>query len=118
MYKKLIIAALTLLLVIGCGRKEAPQVIAEASPPSLVSFAHVVSGNGLKINVRLAGGSGGVGYQVDRAEIDPYCKCPGMWRRYVEEYPSLKNRDKSLTKMINLRTHEVSFAFRGFLKRI
>ena len=113
MRKILLILALSALVIAGCGRKEPPQPVADSAPPAIVSIEHIIAGNSLKLEITLSGGSGGIGYQIDRAEIDPYCKCPGEWRRYVEEVPSPKNFDKSsLQHLINLRSSDVAFAFR------
>lgn len=104
--------AMATLILTGCGRKEAPQVMADAPPPAITQLAHTISGNSLQLSLRLSGGEGGVGYQIDRAEIDPACDCPSFWRRYFEEYPNARLRDKELSKMINLRSSETAYAFR------
>ena len=113
MHKVLLIIAVTALLFSGCGRKEPPQPIVNDAPPSVTIISHSVSGNTLKVDMKLAGGSYGIGIQIDRAEIDPHCNCPGFWRRYVESSPKAKNYDKpSLSKFINLRGGELEYAFR------
>jgi len=109
----LIIAVLSVLILTGCGRKEMPQPVTSEEPPSIVSISHEVAGNSLKIELQLAGGSYGIGYQIDRAEIDPYCKCPGFWRRYLEEAPNPANFDKPrLSQLISIKSLDTEYAFR------
>ncbi|MDT8375357.1 MAG: fibronectin type III domain-containing protein [Mariprofundaceae bacterium] len=113
MRKFLLFFVITAFVLAGCGRKEPPQPIADNAPPALVSVEHIITGNSLKLDMVLSGGSGGLGYQIDRAEMDPYCKCPGEWRRYYEEMPNPKNFDKpSLSKLINLRGGDMEYVFR------
>lgn len=95
----------------ACGRKEAPQIVA-GSPPEIAALTHEISGNSLKLDLRLAGGEEGVGYQIDRAEMDPFCKCPGMWRRYYELPPHSSHANKPLTRLINLRSSKQEYFFR------
>ncbi len=113
MRKVLLILAVSALLFSGCGRKEPPQPIVNDAPPSITEISHSISGNTLQVDLKLAGGSYGIGIQIDRAEIDPHCDCPGFWRRYAESSPKAKNFDKPvLTKFINLRGGELEYAFR------
>ena len=101
-----------LALAMGaCGRKEAPQII-RGAPPQIAELHHEISGNSLKLQLRLVGGEEGVGYQIDRAEVDPYCKCPGMWRRYYELLPHPRHANKPLTRLINLRSSGQAYFFR------
>jgi hypothetical protein len=102
----------TLLVLGGCGRKEAPQIVHDSQPPQLVDLQHELNGMVMKLDFELAGSPEGVGYQVDRAEIDPYCKCPGLWRRYLEQLPIPKNIGVPITKVLKLRSAKVEFAFR------
>ncbi|MFQ5582615.1 MAG: hypothetical protein ACE5F3_08340 [Mariprofundaceae bacterium] len=111
MRKLLFFTLIAGLMLTACGRKQMPQVVAE-HPPQIAELQHAVVGNSLKLTLRLTGGSDGVGYQIDRTEMDPYCKCPGFWKRYREEYPAVKNADRELTQMINLRTGKVEYVFR------
>jgi len=110
------LSAFVLILALalgGCGRKEAPQPIAEEAPPVITAISHTMAGNVLKIEMKISGGSYGLGYQIDRAEIDPYCKCPGFWRRYQEQQPTKENLDKeNFSELIPLRAPDVEFAFR------
>jgi len=97
----------------GCGRKEPPQPIVDNAPPAIVSIKHLIAGNSLRLDFETSGGSVGIGYQIDRAEMDPYCKCPGIWRRHHEELPNPKNFDKSsMSQLINLRGGDVEYLFR------
>ena len=109
----LFVAVILSLALIGCGRKEAPQPIINDAPPSITKISHEVVGNSLKIELSLEGGSHGIGYQIDRTEIDPYCKCPGFWRRFHEATPKSENFGKSsLTQLIVLKGMDVEYAFR------
>lgn len=111
--KSFLIFSLAAILLFGCGRKEAPQPLANDAPPTIKAISHELAGNSLKINLQLSGGSQGIGYQIDRAEIDPYCNCPGFWRRFLEETPSAENFDKPvMSELIPLKTPNVEYAFR------
>lgn len=100
------------LVLVACGRKEPPQLIAENPPPEIASLKHEIVTNNLAFDIRLEGGSEGVGYQIDRAEIDPHCNCPGFWRRYFEQPPSLKVAGENMRKLVSLRGGRVEYAFR------
>ena len=113
MMRRLFIGLAVLLLFAGCGRKEPPQAIASGVEPAIVTLKHEIIGNSLKITIVLTGGSGGVGYQVDRAEIDPYCKCPGLWRRYYERPPQTGQAGKPLHQLISLGRKERAYRFRA-----
>jgi len=113
MRKTLFILAVALLTLTGCGRKEPPQPIVSDAPPSITAISHSVSGNTLKIDLQVAGGSYGIGIQIDRAEVDPHCNCPKFWRRFSEIAPKAKYYDApELSKFINLRGGELEYAFR------
>ncbi len=105
----LIIAA---LLFTACGRKEAPQVMASNTPPKISKLAISHSENVMKLTFHLDGGVGGIGYQLDRAELDPYCKCPDMWRRYFEQQPHSLNTGKEITKVIRMEAGTHRFLYR------
>jgi len=112
MRKSLLILAMLAITATGCGRKEAPQPVVNEAPPAIAEISHELNGNGLQIKMKLTGGSHGIGYQIDRAEIDPYCKCPGFWRRYYEELPDPRNFNKPhLSQLIILKTDR-EYAFR------
>ncbi|MFQ5355914.1 MAG: hypothetical protein ACE5DY_05415 [Mariprofundaceae bacterium] len=100
------------LVLVACGRKEPPQLTAETPPPEIASLKHEIVTNNLAFDIRLEGGSEGVGYQIDRAEIDPHCNCPGFWRRYFEQPPSLKVAGENMRKLVSLRGGRVEYAFR------
>jgi len=108
----LLIITVTLLVLTGCGRKEPPQPVMSDAMPTLTQVNHVVSGNVVNIEVEISGGSHGIGFQIDRAEIDPYCNCPGFWRRYQEQTPRAENFGKPLSQVINLKDPNKEFAFR------
>lgn len=113
MRKVLIILAIVALALAACGRKEPPQPMVNDAPPTLTKVTHTVSGNVLKIDLKVVGGSYGIGIQIDRAEIDPHCNCPGFWRRFSEISPKAKHYEApSLTKFINLRGGDIEYAFR------
>ncbi len=96
----------------GCGRKEPPQPIAPAAPPAIAGLQHAVNGPALVLDFRLTGGAGGLGYQIDRAEIDPVCHCPTMWRRYFELPPQPGQGPRQVRKLVPLKTTETEFLFR------
>jgi len=100
------------LVLSSCGRKEAPQMIHDSQPPELVDLQHELNGMVLKLDFALAGNPAGVGYQVDRAEIDPYCKCPGFWRRYLEQPASPRHMGAPITKLLRLRSTTTEYVFR------
>ncbi|OIO72625.1 MAG: hypothetical protein AUJ57_05635 [Zetaproteobacteria bacterium CG1_02_53_45] len=107
----LLMAAVVLLS--GCGRKEAPQPAGDAaSKPLLSDLKHQVVGNVLELSFTLKGSPDGVGYQIDRTEMDPYCQCPGFWRRYDQREPQAKLVDINTTRLINLKTDKKEFLFR------
>jgi len=113
MRKVLFILAIASLVLSGCGRKEPPQPVVNDSPPKITEISHLISGNSLRIDLKLEGGSYGIGFQIDRAEIDPHCNCPSFWRRYAEAAPKAKNYESpGLSKLINLRDGDVEYAFR------
>ncbi len=108
----LLLALLMGLLMMGCGRKEAPQLVVEGAAPRIVDLKYEVNGGSLKLDFKLAGIPQGVGYQIDRTEMDPYCRCPGFFRRYFEQ-PAFADRvGETLTKLINLKTNKKEFVFR------
>jgi len=114
---KVILRGFALLLVAGlmlngCGRKEAPQMIVEGAAPQILDLKYEVNGGSLKLDFKLVGVAEGVGYQIDRTEVDPYCKCPGFFRRYFEQPAFAGQVGEPLTKLINLKTTEREFVFR------
>jgi len=110
--RKCLLLCLTILVVAGCGRKEPAQAIVESDPPSIASIKVLDADPSKQLQIQLAGGAGGVGYQMDRAEMDPYCKCPSTWLRYYEEYPLPRNNTKELHKMIRLEVGGHDYVYR------
>ncbi len=97
----------------GCGRKEAPQPITSSSEkPQLVDLEYEQAGNVLKLRFVLKGNPEGMGYQIDRTQIDPYCQCPGFWRRYSDQLPLSDLANRSTKKIINLKTTKVEYVYR------
>ena len=111
-FKHLILIACLGLVLAGCGRKEPPQVTDERQEPQIASLEQVISGNILKLDLSLAGGADGIGYQIDRAEQDPGCKCPSFWRRYYELPPVADRAGKPLVRALDLKSHKKAFYFR------
>ncbi len=106
--------ALTLgaLILSACGRKEAPQPEAVKTMPVIAQLNVDHTEEVVRLRLRLEGGRGAIGYQLDRAELDPYCKCPDMWRRYYELPPSPNNRDKELVKVIRTEAADRRYLYR------
>ncbi len=99
-------------VVLGaCGRKEMPQVDT-GKPPHIEALKYEVAGNSLRLTFAVLGGAGPVGYQIDRAEIDPHCNCPAFWQRFFEQSPIRGQKKKLLTHTMNLQTRKRAFAFR------
>jgi len=104
------------LLMVGvtmsaCGRKEMPQPDT-GKPPHIEALKHDMAGNSLRLTFALIGGTGPVGYQIDRAEIDPHCNCPGFWRRFFEQPAIRGQKGKVLTHTLNLRSFRHDYLFR------
>jgi len=99
------------LALTACGRKQMPQLVTD-TPPQIVELRHEIGERAIKLTMRITGGSYGIGYQIDRAEMDPYCKCPGFWQRYREEFPAEKNIGKELSVALSLGDGTVEYAFR------
>jgi len=105
---------LTIALALGgCGRKETPQpVTAGSGKPQLINLQHEQAGNVLKLSFGLSGNPKGVGYQIDRTQTDPYCKCPGFWRRYYNQTALSDLANRTTKKIINLKTTKIEFVYR------
>ncbi|MDX8412139.1 MAG: hypothetical protein R8K46_09775 [Mariprofundaceae bacterium] len=100
-----------LLLLSACGLKEAPQLVQDLGPPEIADFKYSMEGNGLRMTFKLRGGAGGIGYQVDRAEIDPACDCPSFWRRFYEQPPLANQNGRRQQRTLGV-PFERNFAFR------
>lgn len=98
-------------ILVGCGLKEIPQIDTR-KPPHIEGLKHDISGNILRISFTILEGDGPVGYQIDRAEIDPHCNCPESWQRFFEQPVLRKQKGKVLTHMLNLRNYKRAFVFR------
>jgi len=102
-----------LLLLTGCGRKEPPQPLSDQSPPpSIASMQIEQAYNSLKLTMQLAGGGGVLGYQIDRAQIDPICHCQTPWQRDYEVQPKPAMDQGKVIRMITVRTPNVEFFYR------
>ncbi len=111
MRKTFVLMMMTGILIGACGRKEMPQVDTE-KPLRLVNLQHQKAVNVLQLQFTILGGTGPVGYHIDRAEIDPHCNCPAFWQRYFEQPAVPRQKGKILTKNMRLLTHKREFAFR------
>ena len=113
LFHTLSLLIITALLLSGCGRKEAPQMVTDPSmKPQLLNLQHQVVGNVLELTYSLQGNPEGIGLQIDRSEIDPYCQCPGFWQRYQEDTPMAKNVGAEVKKLINLKVVNKEYLFR------
>lgn len=101
-----------IIALTSCGRKEPPQALSNNVAPSIIEMKLEESYAVIRMTLRLQGDNGGVGFQIDRAELDPYCKCPSMWRRFVEEAPHRKNLGKDIVKMIRVEAGENHYLYR------
>jgi len=97
----------------ACGLKESPQMIVDASlTPQISDLRYDVAGNILRLDFKLTGDVAGVGYQIDRTRVDPYCQCPGFWRRFFEQPTLAKQVNVDSYKIIRLTTDVDEFLFR------
>jgi predicted small lipoprotein YifL len=100
------------LAVAACGRKEPPRVVDTHQPPHLTSLEHSVEANSLVLSFVMQGGGGGLGYQIDRAELDPHCNCPSMWRRFLEQPALPRQVGVTMTRNINIHAPGHVYFFR------
>jgi len=100
-----------ILTLSGCGRKEAPQ-ISGIEKPQINNLQDQVVGNVLELKFTLTGNAKGVGYQVDRSELDPYCQCPGFWRRFYDRPPLAVQLGSESSSLINLKNDKIEYLFR------
>lgn len=104
---------MALLLLAGCGRKEAPKIVTDTSlKPEIVDLTYSTDIGLLQLNFSLKGNPAGVGFQIDRTELDPYCKCPGFWRRYDESLPKAELLKGPVTKLIAIKARNTEYLFR------
>jgi len=111
-YRSLLLIAGLSLLLTACGRKEMPQVAASDGPPEIAQLTVESTFKVVRMNLRLKGGHNGIGYQIDRAELDPYCKCPDRWQRYFEQSPTPLNADKEIVKVFRTELGDHQFLYR------
>jgi len=113
MRKMLIFLMVSGIALGACGRKEMPQVdVDTGKPPHIEGLTHEMAGNSLRVSFAILGGSGPVGYQVDRAEIDPHCNCAAFWQRFFEQPAIRGQKGKVLSHTLNLRNYKREFSFR------
>ncbi len=110
--RNLLLAGVIALVALGgCGRKEMPQPDT-SKPLRIVDLQSVKEVSVLQLTFTILGGSDMVGYQIDRAEIDPICDCLTAWRRNFEQAPLPGQKAKVLTRNLKLLSHKREFAFR------
>ncbi len=100
------------LLLLGCGRKEPPRIETPGVAPEISRLDVDVTEEVVRIRLRLRGGREGIGYQIDRAEMDPHCRCPDLWRRYFELPPSPLHAGKEIVKIIRMEAGEKRYFYR------
>jgi len=110
---KFFIGIIVVLMLLGCGRKEIPQLQHGASsPPKITQLSYVVNGQVVKFLLKLEGGRDGIGFQVDRTLLDPHCKCAGSWQRYSEMVPQSRYQGKKVSRMFGLPLEDTTYLFR------
>jgi len=110
--RKLCLIVLAAWLMTGCGRKEPPQAWIDKGEPRIASITVVKAGTSKKLQIELADGEGGVGYQLERSEIDPYCQCPSTWHAFTEIPPSRSNEGKILERVLRFEISGHYFLYR------
>lgn len=89
-----------------------PQPVGDnVAKPQVVNLQYETVGTGMRLSFELRGNPAGVGYQIDRTLIDPYCKCPGFWRRFVDQAPMPRQVNRKMVKMLKLSSKK-EFLFR------
>jgi len=108
-----LLCLLLTLALNGCGRKQLPQVTNDTTVmPQISDLSHEITVNVLRMEFTPEGDAQGVGFQIDRTEMDPYCKCPGFWRRFYERPALARYANKETYKLITLKTKGVPYLFR------
>jgi predicted small lipoprotein YifL len=106
-----LLGMLTLVALGGCGRKELPQPDTSA-PLRIVDLKAEKAVSVLQLRFTIQGGFGPVGYQIDRAEVDPVCSCLTAWQRYFEQPALTHQKDTQLVRNLKLLDPHREFAFR------
>ncbi|MDQ6953087.1 MAG: hypothetical protein Q9M15_06145 [Mariprofundaceae bacterium] len=110
--RKLCLILLAAWLITGCGRKEPPQAWIDKGEPRIAKLELIEAGPSKKLQLQLADGEGGVGYQIERSEIDPYCQCPSTWKPFTEIPPARSNEGKTLERMLRFEISGHYFLYR------
>jgi len=111
MRKLLLAGVITLVVLGGCGRKEMPQPDTN-EPLRIVDLQSSIEVSILHLSFTILGGSDLVGYQIDRAEVDPVCNCLTGWQRHFEQETLPRQKAKVLVRNLKLLSYERDFAFR------
>ncbi len=106
-------ALIAVMLIGGCGHKMMPQPITtDGIKPQIINLKHQVEVNVLVLQYTLQGNADGVGIQIDRAEEDPYCHCPGRWQRFRELPPTANKLHHPQRTLIPITGLNRKFLFR------
>lgn len=110
--RKLVLGGVIVLLALGgCGKKEFPQPDT-SKPLQLIDLKATKEVNVLHLHFTIVGGYGNVGYQIDRAEVDPTCSCLTDWQRFFEQPPLPGQKGTIVERNLNLLDPSRTFAFR------
>lgn len=104
--------SVSLLLITGCGRKELPQPVLSSGAPTIESLQIEVTESSTELKFKLTGGEEGVGFHIDRAEIDPFCNCPAFWNRFYDEYPLASNSGREFSKLLRNEMGKHRYVYR------
>lgn len=86
----------------SCGLKTDLVLVDDAaSLPEIANLVITQDNNLLLMKFDIDGGSGAVAYHIDRAELDPTCKCPAKWLRFYESSPGVQR--ENLQRKLKLR---------------
>jgi len=103
---------LAMYMVVGCGRKEPPQAWIDKGQPRIDALKVTNAISSKRVTLTLAGGEGGLGYQVERSELDPYCQCPSTWTPFAELPPARRNEGTPLDRMLVFEIGGHYYAYR------